>query len=74
MSFPSLKNEFELDLYADDEFMPMEVPPAEIIDATGKPIYMNSLTDGLINAEVLLPLGDSKAMAIGVLWQIHGRV
>ena len=62
-SFPTLKDEFELDLYEDDEFTPVEIPPAEIIDATGKPIYMQSLTDGLINAEVLLPIGDSRAMA-----------
>ena len=62
-SFPTLKDEFELDLYEDDEFTPVEIPPAEIIDATGKPIYMQSLTDGLINAEVLLPIGDSCAMA-----------
>ena len=52
-----------MDLYEDDEFTPVEIPTAEIIDATGKPIYMQSLTDGLINTEVLLPIGDSHAMA-----------
>ena len=60
---PTVKDEFELDLYEDDEFIPMAIPAAEIIDATGRPVVMQSLADGLINAEVLLPIGDSKAMA-----------
>ena len=62
-TFPTIKDEFELDLYKDDEFTPMDIPAAEVIDATGRPIIMQSLVDGLINAEVLLPIGDSHAMA-----------
>ena len=62
-TFPTIKDEFELDLYEDDEFTPMDIPAAEVIDATGRPIIMQSLVDGLINAEVLLPIGDSHAMA-----------
>ena len=62
-TFPTLKDEFELNLYEDDEFIPANIPDAEVIDATGKPIIMQSLTDGLIHAEVMLPIGDSRAMA-----------
>ena len=49
--------------YEDDEFIPMDIPAAEVIDATGRPIIMQSLVGRLINAEVLLPIGDSHAMA-----------
>jgi hypothetical protein len=50
-----VKDEFELDLYEDDEFLPMNVTEAEVIDASGRPVIMQSLADELINAEVLLP-------------------
>ena len=63
LKFPTVKDEFELDLYKDDEFIPMAIPAAEIIDTTGRPGIMQSLADGLINAEALLPIGDSHAMA-----------
>ena len=45
----------------------MAIPEAEIIDAIGRPVVMHSLADGLINAEVLLPIGDSKAMATVII-------
>jgi hypothetical protein len=61
--FPTVKDKFELDLYEDDKFLPMLIPEAEIVDATGRPVIMQSLADGLINAEVLLPIEDSHAMA-----------
>jgi hypothetical protein len=47
--FPTVKDEFELDLYEDDEFIPMAIPAAEIMDATGRPVVMQSLANELIN-------------------------
>ena len=40
-----------------------DVPEADAVDATGRPINQQSVTDLLINAEVLLPQGDSQQMA-----------
>ena len=39
------------------------VPAADAVDSTGRPINQQSVTDLLINAEVLLPQGDSQQMA-----------
>ena len=64
--FPTLKKEFELDLYEDNKFIPMAISAAEIIDAMGRPVVMQSPANGLINAEVLLLVGDSKAMATAI--------
>lgn len=49
--------------YGDDEMEPFEPPEADVVDASGKPILMHSLTDVLINAEVLLDKEDSSALA-----------
>jgi hypothetical protein len=62
-SHPTIKDEFEYDLYADDNSTWIAIPEANVLDATGTPVIMQLLTDGLINAEVLLPIGDSQAMA-----------
>ena len=49
--------------YEDDEEDHRLIPEADVIDATGKPILQQSLTDTLINAEVLLPQGEAKSLA-----------
>ena len=55
-------NNFDYD--SDDDLATVNViPAADAIDATGKPINQQSMTDLLINAEVLLPQGDSQQMA-----------
>ena len=41
--FTTVKDEFELDLYEDNEFIPMAIPMAEIIDAIKK-ISRHSIT------------------------------
>ena len=38
-----------------DDVDPTVIPEAECVDANGKPILANSLTDVLISAEILLP-------------------
>ena len=55
--------ELDSEPYGDDttpEHKPFE---ADLVDAAGKPILMHSLTDVLINAEVLLSKDDSTALA-----------
>ena len=50
--------------YDDDEVgKPLEPFEVDLLDASGRPILMHSLTDVLINAEVLLDHGDSAALA-----------
>jgi hypothetical protein len=41
----------------------IEVPEADCVDATGKPILQKSLADTLIHSEVLLPHGEDLQMA-----------
>ena len=54
---------WDLDPYKDDyEVLPF-LPEADLTDALGKPIYVRSVADALINAEVMLPSGDSMAIA-----------
>jgi hypothetical protein len=60
---PPVDNEYDFEPYGDDNEAPFQLPEADIVDATGKPVIMQSLADGLINAEVMLPVGDSQAMA-----------
>jgi hypothetical protein len=79
-------NPFELDIFGDDAFVPYEdeeesPPPivdneADCVDATGKPIMQQSMTDHLINAEVLLPQGEEMQMAkvIGRSLDAEGKV
>ena len=38
-------------------------PAADLFDASGKPVDRQSMTDMLINAEVLLPQGEKMQMA-----------
>lgn len=49
--------------YEDDEESPIEMPDADAVDAAGTPVMQQSLADTLINAEVLLPQGESKQLA-----------
>jgi hypothetical protein len=50
--------------YDDDEVgKPLEPFEADLLDAAGRPILMHSLTDALINAEVLLDHGESATLA-----------
>ena len=51
------------DPYAGVEEPHIEVPEADCVDATGKPILQQSLADTLINTEVLLPHGEDLQMA-----------
>ena len=46
---------------------PLEPFEANLVDAAGRLILMHSLTDVLINAEVLLDHGDSAALAWDIL-------
>ena len=54
---------WELEPYEDDVESPLAFLEADIVDAAGKPFMAYSLTDTLINAEVLLPREDSQAIA-----------
>ena len=49
--------------YGDEETSPHEPFEADLVDAAGRPLMMHSLTDALINAEVLLDKDDSAALA-----------
>ena len=60
---PPIDDPFDIEPYGDDETMMFQIPEADLVDASGKPIIMQSLMDGLINAEVLLPIGDGEAIA-----------
>ncbi|KAL7538844.1 hypothetical protein ACHAXR_009411 [Thalassiosira sp. AJA248-18] len=53
----------DLVAYYDDEETPAALPEADLVDATGKPINQQSVSDLLINAEVLLPQGEDMQMA-----------
>ncbi len=54
---------WELEPYGDDVESPLAFLEADLTDTAGKPFIANSLTDTLFNAEVLLPLEDSQAIA-----------
>ena len=54
---------WELEPYGDDVESPLAFLEADIINAAGKPFMAHLLTATLINAEVLLPLEDSQAIA-----------
>ena len=47
----------------DEEAFANILPEADAVDSTGKPINQQSVADLLINAEVLLPQGESQQMA-----------
>jgi len=61
---PNLMDEYwKLEPYEDDAESPLAFLEADIVDAAGKLFMAHSLTDTLINAEVLLPHEDSQAIA-----------
>jgi hypothetical protein len=49
--------------YEDEVEAPAVMPHADLTDSSGKPINQQSMTDLLINAEVLLPQGESEQLA-----------
>jgi hypothetical protein len=54
---------WDLDPYEDDDQILPFIPDADLKDAAGKPFDVRSVADALINAEVMLPSGDSMAIA-----------
>jgi hypothetical protein len=54
---------WDLEPYYDEEEAPLDIPDADFVDTTGKPLLQQSFTDTLINAEVLLQADDSAAIA-----------
>jgi hypothetical protein len=54
---------WELEPYGNDVESLLAFLEVDVTDAAGKPFMTHSLTDTLINAEVLLPLEDSQAIA-----------
>ena len=55
---------WDAELYDDDEDNKLLKPfEADLLDASGRPILMHSLTDVLINAEVMLDHGESAVLA-----------
>ncbi len=59
-----VQQDWDAEPYDDDEVNKLPEPfEADLLDAAGRPILMHSLTDVLINAEVLLDHGDSAALA-----------
>jgi hypothetical protein len=54
---------WDLDPYEDDDEVLPFVPDADLMDAAGKPFEIRSVADALINAEVMLPNGNSMAIA-----------
>jgi hypothetical protein len=67
---------WDLDPYEDDVEVLPNIPDADLLDAAGKLFDIRSVAEALINAEVMLPHGDSMALAkvvrCGV--DIDGRV
>jgi hypothetical protein len=49
--------------YSDKSEVPLDIPEADFVDATGKSLLQHSFTDTLINTEVLLQAGNSAAIA-----------
>ena len=54
---------WDLEPYYDEHEAPLDIPDADFVDATGKPLLQQSFTDTLINAEVLLQADNSAAIA-----------
>jgi hypothetical protein len=52
-----------LDPYEDDDEVLPFIPDADLKDAAGKPFEVHSVADALINTEVMLPNGNSMAIA-----------
>ena len=60
---PEDANDFEYIPYEDEVEISAPTPAADLFDASGKPVDRQSMTDMLINAEVLLPQGEEMQMA-----------
>jgi hypothetical protein len=54
---------WDLDPYEDDVKALLFIPDADLKDAAGKPFEVQSIANALINAEVMIPNGDSMAIA-----------
>jgi hypothetical protein len=54
---------WDLEPYYDVQEAPLDIPNADFVDATGKPLLQQLFTYTLINAEVLLQADDSAAIA-----------
>ena len=65
-------DEYDFVPYEDNEELPRTIPENEAVDARGKPISQQSVTDMLINTEVLLPHGE-KLLAAKVNTIFDGR-
>ena len=62
MALPEfVEQDWDAEPYDDEVGNPLEPFEADLLDASGRQILMHSLTDVLINAEVLLDHGDSAA-------------
>jgi len=71
-----VKPELDSEPYGDDTTPEHEPFEADLVDAAGTPILMHSLTDVLINAEILLSKDDSTALARVIRWAVdsNGKV
>ena len=60
----------------DDNYYENVVPEADAVDSRGKPINQQSVSDFLINAEVLLPQGEAQQMAkvVSLSIDINGNI
>jgi hypothetical protein len=58
---------WDLDPYEDDDEVLPFIPDADLKDAAGKPFEVHSVANALINTEVMLPNGNSMAIAKVVL-------
>ena len=47
----------------DEEFRTSKIPVSDCVDVNRKPIFVHSLTDIIVSAEVLLPHGEEQVMA-----------
>jgi len=64
LSEDDIVTDWDLELYEDDtDGHAPKVPDADLLDAAGKPVQLQSFTDALINAEVLLPHDESSVLA-----------
>jgi hypothetical protein len=54
----SHKDLWDLEPYSDESEVPLDIPEANFVDATGKSLLQQSFTNTLINTEVLLQVGD----------------
>ena len=55
---PFSKDEVEYTPYEDEDGAPCSIPENEAVNAAGKPLFQQSVTDALIQAEILLPHGE----------------